>query len=406
MAKTIGIVGTLDTKEEEIKYLKELIEKIGHKTLVIDVGVLGEPQLQPDIDHREVARAGGATLEELANQGDEGKAIAVMAEGAGKIARELYSSGKIDGVVSIGGTMGTSVGVAVMNALPLMTPKLMVSIIAFTPYLSAGASMDLTVMPAIADIFGLNHVTKQVLHNAAGAIAGMVENYEKVEAPKKPVAAITGLGTIAKSVSRAKSLLEEKGYEVMVFSASGPGSRAFENLIEEGAIGGALDLSTHDLICHFCDGDCDPGQTRLEAAGKKGIPQVVAPGNIDFFGWPRSAEALPPQRASRPMHRHNPLVLQVRTGKEELAAIGEMMAQKLNRAVGPTAMLIPTRGFSPSSAPGSAFYDPECDKAFVAALRRHLKPEIEVIELDMNINDPEFVEQAVTILDGMMKGRC
>jgi uncharacterized protein (UPF0261 family) len=403
MTKTIVIVGTLDTKGEEVKYIQELIAKRGHRTIVIDPSVLGEAPFVPDITRDQVAEAAKTSLKEVIALGEEGKAMAVMAEGTAKVAQELYSSGDLDGIIALGGSMGTSLAMPLMNALPLLTPKLLVSTVAFSPMIPLDVvSKDLTVMPTVVDIWGLNRITKRVLQSAAGAIAGMVEEQEKEEVAQKPLIGVTTLGTSGmRYVLWAKPLLEQKGYEVAVFHTNGIGGKTFEDFVEQGLLAGALDLSLAELGNYLCGGH--PAVDRLEAIGKRALPQVVAPGAVNWFSWFGSLETLPAEYRDRKMYMHNPLVMEVKTSKEEMAVMGEVMARKLNRALGPTVVLIPTRGFSSRDEPGAPFSDPEARKALIGALKRNIESKIEVIELDVHLNDPAFAQEAVSILDGMMR---
>jgi len=403
MTKAIAIVATLDTKGEEVSYVKELIANRGHKVIVVDTGVLGPALFPPDITRDQVAEAAGTSLNEVIALADEGKAMAAMAQGAAIIAQELDSSGKLDGVVAFGGSMGTSVAAAVMKALPLVMPKLLVSTVALTPMISPDVvSKDLTIMPTVADIWGLNRITKRVLENAAGAIAGMVETHRKEEGAEKPLIGITTLGSPTLSyVLWAKPLLEQMGYEVATFHTIGIGGGSYEQLVEQGAFAGALDLSMFELTNYLCGGHA--AADRLEAIGKRAMPQVVAPGALDFFAWWQPLEMLPAQYRERKVRMHSPIAAQVKASAEEMAAAGELIAQKLNKALGPTVVLIPNRGFSEYDSEGGLFYDPEANKAFIEALNGNIEPQVEVIQLDMHINDPEFARKAVAVLDGLLR---
>ena len=402
MNKTIVIVGTLDTKAEEVEYVNELIRRKGHQTIVIDPGVLGEAGFEPDITRHQVAEAAGTSLNQVIQLGDEGKAIEVMAEGACNIVQELYSTGRLDGIVALGGSMGTSLGLPLLKALPLLVPKLLVSTVAFTPIISqATASPDLTVMPTVADIWGLNRITKRVLENAAGAISGMVETYEKSELSEKRMIGVATLGSAAlRYVPYVKPLLEEKGYEVAVFHTNGVGGGTFEQFVEQGMFAGALDLSHQELMSYLCGGQ--NAVNRLEAIGKRAMPHVVAPGAIEWFCWFEPVDTIPSQYRDRKIHMHNPRVAEIEANKEQKAALGKVMAEKLNRALGPTVVLIPTQGFSERDRPGGVFYDPEGRGAFIEALKSNIKPEIQVRELDVHINDAEFAREAVATLDSLI----
>ena len=403
MTKTIAIVGTLDTKGEEVKYLKELIERRGHKAIVIDTGILGAAPFPAEITREQVAEAARADLKELIALGDEGEAIAAMAEGAVKIAQELHSGGGLDGIVALGGSMGTSLGIAVMKALPLLMPKLMVSTVAFLPILSPQVvGKDLTVMPTVADIWGLNRITNRVLENAAGAIAGMVENYEEKGIPEKPLVGVTTLGSAGcKYVPWVKPLLEARGYEVVVFHTNGIGGGTFEEYVEQGLLAGALDFSFFELTNYLYGTNL--GIDRLEAIGKRAIPHVVAPGAANWFSWYGPPETIPPRFKERTLSWHNPLTVGMAMTSDEMVSVAEVMARKLNKAVGPTVLLIPTQGFSEYDKPGGRFYDPEGRRAFIETLKSHIEPRIKVIELDLHINAPEFSQEAVAIFDSLME---
>jgi uncharacterized protein (UPF0261 family) len=406
VTKAIAIVGTLDTKGDEVKYLKELIEKRGHKTIVIDTGILGVAPFPAEVTREQVAEAAGTDLKEIIARGDEGSAIGTMAEGASKIAQELHSSGRLDGIIALGGSMGTSLGITVMKALPLLMPKLMVSTVAFLPILSPHVvGKDMTVMPTVADIWGLNRITNRVLENAAGAIAGMVESYEEKGVPQKPLIGVTTIGSAAcKYVPWIKPLLEAKGYEVAVFHTNGIGGGTFEQYVEQGLLAGALDFSLFEVANYLCGTNL--GIDRLEAIGKTRIPYIVAPGAVHWASWYGPAETVPPQLKDRISFWHNPLTATIAMTSDEVVLVAEVIARKLNKAVRPIVVLIPTKGFSEHDKPGGRLYQPEGRKAFIEALKRHLEPKIKVIELDVHINDQEFAQEAVTIFDRMVKEKA
>ena len=405
MAKTVVITATLDTKGEETRYIKELIEKRGHKTIVIDTSTLGKAPFPPHISCDEVAEAAGTSMSEIIALGSEGKANEVMTEGVSKIVQQLHSSNMLDGIIAIGGSMGTSLGLSVMKALPLGVPKLMVSTVAFTPMITPEVvSKDLTMMQLTVDIWGLDRITEPILKKAAGAIIGMVEAYEDKTAPSKPLIGITTLGTAGlKYVWHIRPLLEQRGYDMAVFHAVGIGGLTFEQFIDQGLIAGALDLCAHELTNYVCGGLCHAGAGRLEAAGRKGIPQVVAPGVAGLINWSGAMETLPPRFRKREKFQHNLLTGGVKASKREMAAVGKVMAEKLNQARGPTAAVIPSRGFDDYDRPGSPFHNPQGRKAFIQALKENLKPEVRFVELDVHINDPEFVTEVIAIFDELMQ---
>ncbi len=401
MAKTIVIVGTLDTKAEEISYVKKLIEQKGHNTIIIDTSTLDQAPFDGDVTPEQVSRAASSNREQVIALG-EGEAISIMAKGAANIAKELHASGDMDGIIALGGSMGTTVGLAVMNALPLVMPKLMVSTVAFTPtFQSDSISKDLTVMPTVTDLWGLNRITRRVLEHAAGAITGMVEAHQD-EVSSKPLVGVTTLGSAAlKYAPHIKPLLEEKGYEVMIFHTNSVGGPVFEQFVEQGLLVGALDLSMLELM-NFIHGT-PWAANRLEAVAKRHIPYVVAPGASNWLSWAGTEKELPLRLRGRKTHMHNPQAVEFKATKEEMATTGEIMARKLNKALGPTVVLIPTRGFSERDRPGAVFYDLEANEALIEALKNNLEPKIDVIELDTHIDDPEFAQAAVAILDGMMR---
>ncbi len=404
MAKTIVIIGTLDTKGEEIRYVRELIQGRGHKTIVIDGSISGEPLFQPDIRREEVAEAAGTNFREVIALDDEAKPVAVMAAGCSSVVEQLYSQGKMDGIIAIGGIFGTTLGLTAMKSLPLWLPKLMVSVIGFSPFSPVfGPEMrikDLTLMSTVADFWGIDNVTKTILQNAAGAITGMVEMHEKKGPSERKLIAMITFGTvICKQALWAKPLLERKGFDVIILE---PTQIAFEDLVDQGLIAGTMDFVAGFCFTNeVCGGHHGP--MMFEAGIRKGIPQVFSPGGAELIAWSDSLGPLPSRLANRKRYRRVATCMDVRASKEEMATSGKAMAQKLNEMTGPTAMMIPTRGFSEWDRPGNIFYNPGGRKAFAEALKKHIEPKVKVIELDMHINDPEFSEQAVALLDDMMK---
>jgi uncharacterized protein (UPF0261 family) len=404
MPKTIVLVATLDTKGAEARYLKEQIEQRGVRTLVVDGGVLGQPQWEAQVSREEVARRGGSTLNRVQALHHEGEAMEVMIKGAAEIVQELHRAGQLDGIISLGGSMGTSLGTGAMRALPFGVPKLMVSTMASRDTRPYVGTRDIAMLYSVADIAGLNRMTRRILANAAGAIVGMVniEQYNGQEnLTDEPLIAISNLGTTEGCARRARSLLEERGYETIVFHTVGAGGRALEECVQEGLIDGLLDISIHEVVDILFDGDYDAGQDRLEVAGRMGIPQVVAPGSIDFIACGDPAK-LPDRFKGRKMHVHNPAICCVRANADELRATGQVVAEKLNQARGPVAVVIPRLGFSSFDEEGGVFWEPETDRAFAPALKASLKPEIEVIEVEAHINDPLFAETMVEVLDRLM----
>jgi len=403
MGKTIAILGALDTKGQEFKFVKDLIEQRGHQTLVIDVSVIGDPFFTPDVSRAEVAEAGGSSIEALQEKQDRGEAMKVMSAGAAVIVRRLYDEGRFDGIMSMAGSGGTAVATAAMRALPVGVPKLMVSTVAagdVGPYVG---TKDITMMPSVVDVAGFNRISRQIYANAAGAICGMVET-EAPPAEEKPLIVASMFGNTTPAVNRARAIMEEHGYEVLVFHAVGTGGKTMESLIEDGYIAGVLDITTTEWADEVCGGVLSAGPTRLEAAAKAGVPQVVVPGCIDMANfWAR--DTVPEKYQNRNLYEWNPNVTLLRTNVEENIQMGRIFAEKLNAARGPVAVFIPLRGFSMLDSEGEPFWDPEADRAFIDTLKANLRPDIPVYEMDNNINDPEFADALANKLLEFLKGR-
>jgi uncharacterized protein (UPF0261 family) len=396
MAKTVGIVGTLDTKGMEFQFIKERIEASGTSTCVVNTGILGEPSFEPDVSAGEVAEAGGTSLQALQDGGDRGVAVAAMAEGAAKIIAELQSDGKVDGVISLGGSAGTTIGTTAMRAVPVGVPKIMVSTLASgdtSPYVD---TKDISMMYSVVDIAGINSLSRQILANAAGAIVGMV-NAEVPAAEDKPLIGATMFGVTTPCVTKARELLEDAGYEVLVFHATGAGGRAMEDLVKGGFIVGVLDATTTELADELVGGVLSAGPDRLEAAGDLGVPQVVAPGALDMvnFGPP---DTVPEQFKDRTFYQHNPTVTLMRTTVEENAELGKIMGRKLSQAKGPTTVIIPKQGVSAIDQEGQPFYSAEAEAAWIENLKANLGDNVTLIEMDNHINDDAFAEKLVETL--------
>jgi uncharacterized protein (UPF0261 family) len=396
MAKTVGIVGTLDTKGIEFQFIKERIEASGTSTCVVNTGSLGEPHFEPDVSADDVAAAGGTSLQALQDGGDRGAAVAAMAEGAAKIIAELQSDGKIDGVISLGGSAGTTIGTTAMRAVPVGVPKIMVSTLASgdtSPYVD---TKDISMMYSVVDIAGINSLSRQILANAAGAIVGMV-NAEVPPSEDKPLIGATMFGVTTPCVTKARELLEEAGYEVLVFHATGAGGRAMEDLVKGGFIVGVLDATTTELADELVGGVLSAGPDRLEAAGDLGVPQVIAPGALDMvnFGPP---DTVPEQFKDRTFYQHNPTVTLMRTTVAENAELGKIMGQKLSQAKGPTTVIIPKQGVSAIDKEGQPFYSAEAEAAWIENLKANLGDNVTLIEMDNHINDDAFATKLVETL--------
>jgi uncharacterized protein (UPF0261 family) len=386
----------MDTKGEEHAFVADLIRKRGHKVLVIDVGVLESPSLKPDITREEVAAAADANLADLVARRDRGEAVRAMSLGAPIVLTRLANERKIDGVISLGGGGGTAIGTAAMRALPIGFPKVMVSTLASGNTAQYVGVKDIVLFPSIVDVAGLNRISRVVLSRAAGAICGMVE-MTPPRAEDKPIIVASMFGNTTDCVQIARKILEQEGYEVLVFHATGSGGRTMESLIEAGLVAGVLDVTTTEWADELVGGFLTAGPTRLEAAAKTGTPAVVTPGCLDMVNF-YGPESIPAKFQGRRFYQHNPQVTLMRTTAEENAELGKILAQKLNASEGPVSVLIPQKAISVISAPGQKFHDPEADNALFTAIKSNLRPDIEVIEMDTEINAPPFAEACARTL--------
>jgi len=403
MPKSILIIGTLDTKGTEFGYLRDLIIARGHQTIVMDTGVAGTAGFPPDIQAEAVAEAGGASLQALRAAGDRGAALEVMAKGARALSLRAHAEGKVNGVVSLGGSGGTSIATCAMKALPVGLPKVMVSTMASGDVSAYVGVKDVTMMYSVVDVAGLNRLSRRVLANAAGAVCGMAEQTVPVAEADRPLITATMFGVTTPCVDRVRASLQGAGYEVLVFHATGSGGRAMEALISDGFIVGVADITTTEWADELVGGVLSAGSERLEAAAKAGLPQVVSLGALDMVNF-GPIETVPQRFRGRLLYKHNPTVTLMRTTPEECAELGRIIAQKLNGATGPTALFIPLRGVSMIDAEGKPFHSPEADRALFEALRRHLdRSRVELVELDANINDASFAEAMATKLLSLLK---
>jgi len=405
--KTVLLIATFDTKEEEALFLKKRIEARGVSVMTMDTGILAPPRAWVDIDQQQVALRGGIPLKEIIATGDKGKCILNMIRGAEIICRELYTQSRFQGVIAIGGGQGTDIGCSAMRTLPVGVPRLMVSTVAsgratFGPYVG---TKDITMMHSV-DMQGLNFVTKRILENAAGAICGMIEAFEENSIrPEGIPVALSMLGTTTPGGLYCKKILERKGFEVVAFHQNGTGGIAMEEMIRSGAFRGVLDLNLHEIGDRFVGGLHGAiKEDRLEAAGAVGIPQVVAPGSINYAVW-GPLSSLSKELKSRKYIVHNPNMTLVRLSPDELVSVGKLTAQKLNTAKGPTRIFIPLKGFSYPDREKLDHWEPEGNQAFIDSLKANLNPSIPVIELDAHINDPEFIDPVTEAFLSMMEDR-
>jgi len=398
---TIAVLGTLDTKGEEHGYVADLIRSRGHEVLLIDAGTLEPPTIQPDVSREELADAAGVDFSALTSRRDRGESVKAMAEGAALVASKLAAEKKIHGILSLGGGGGTAIGTAAMRALPIGFPKLMVSTLAASENVPEYVGVkDIVMMPSIVDVAGLNRVSRQIFANAAGAICGMVET--KLPASNdKPIIVASMFGNTTDCVDQAKAILEEAGFEVLVFHATGTGGRAMDGLIEAGLVSGVLDLTTTEWADELVGGILAAGPNRLEAAARNGIPAVIGPGCLDMVNFgPR--ESVPAAFADRLFYEHNPQVTLMRTTSEECTELGRIIAEKVNLSTGPVSVLLPTEAISVISAEGQPFHDPAADQALFSSIKSNLRPGVDLREVTATVNDPAFSELAAEVLLGMI----
>ena len=400
MVKKVLLVGTLDSKGREVAYLGQRVEERGWGVIILDVSTLGDPQCHADIPQDEVAKAGGEALSTMKSKGDRSYSLEVMTRGAIKKTLELYSHGELAGVLAIGGGTGTAIGTAIMRSLPLGIPKVMVSTVASRDVSHYVGTRDITMLHAVVDLAGLNPITRVVLDNAAGAMVGMAETAAEI-ALAQPLVAATSFGISPISAELARTLLEEKGYEMVTFHANGMGGRALEELIDQGLFAGVLDFVTHELADQLYNGYCgDIGTDRLATAARRGVPIIVAPGGLDCIVF-NSIEDVPDKLKGRRLHHHD-IRVAVRTSEEELERIAMTMAQRLANPHGPVGVLIPLRGWSEVDKAGAALFDPRIDHFFVDALKRLLPTEVSLKEVECHISDPKFAQLAVEWLNEMI----
>lgn len=402
MPKTIALLGALDTKGAEYAFVQQCIRSRGYQTLLIDVGVLGPAAVTADISRHEVARAAGVELEQIVEHHDRGEAVAAMARGAAAIVPRLYAEARFDGILALGGGGGTSVACGAMRTLPLGVPKVMVSTVAGGDVSGYVGVKDIVMIPSIVDVAGVNRISREIFARAAGAICGMVET-EIPPGDDKPLVVASMFGNTTPCVEAAKAIVEQAGYEVLVFHATGTGGRTMESLIEAGHIAGVLDITTTEWADELVGGVLAAGPARLEAAARRGVPAVVTPACLDMVNfW--APPTVPAKFEGRRFYPHNPNITLMRTNPEECSRLGEILAEKLNLSTGPVAVLLPLRGLSMIDAPGGPFWWPEADQALFESLKRRLRPDIRVMEIDANVNDPEFARRCAEELLARIKG--
>jgi len=398
MKKTVLLIATFDTKGKEAQYLKQCIESQGLFVLTLDSGILEASEMSTDIDRTEVARRGGIPMADALSTGDKGACILNMMRGVEACCKDLFHENRFQGVIGIGGAQGTDMACAGMRILPTGVPKLMVSTVAsgkatFGPFIG---TKDITMMHSVADMQGLNFLTKRILENAAGAISGMLKAFsDTLLKPEGIPVALSMLGTTTPGALRCKGLLEEKGYEVVCFHQNGTGGIAMEDMIRDGAFKAVMDLALHEIGDRYKGGLHGAiREDRLEAAVETGVPLIVAPGSVNYVVL-GPLDSVPPEMKKRKLIVHNPNLTLVRLSPDELHEVGILVAEKLNRARGATHVFIPLKGFSFPDREGLPHWEPEGNQAFIDALKQNIRSDIPLTELDAHINDPDFIDPVV-----------
>ena len=402
MVKYVAILGTLDTKGAEVDFLRQVVRAEGGAPLVVDTGVLGEPTVEADVTRHQVAETAESSIEELIRRGEKSHALVVMAEGASHVLQQLLQKGQLGGVLSIGGSRGTALSTRVMQSLPVGVPKLMVSTMAsgqnpFGPYVG---TKDVTLMHSVADILGINAITRPIFTNAAAAIVAMSRVGAPVQRGEKQVLSASMLGVSTALVGQIQALMEPD-CEVIAFHSVGAGGRSMEELIESGLIEGVFDVTPGEMTQFLVGSSFTAGPDRMRAAGRRGIPQVVAPGGVDFI-IEGPLEELPAKYRDRKIMVHTPTITLVRTSSEEMAAVGRLIAERLAESTGPAAAILPLRAFGWFAMEGQPLHDPESDRAFIEAFKAHVPAHVEVVELDTHLNAPLVGEAAVQLMKDML----
>ena len=403
--KTIAVAGTFDTKGKEFLYVKELIEELGLKTYMINTGVFNS-EIEVDVSNKEIAKEAGYDIEDIVSRRDRAMATEALSKGMELLIPRLYAEGKFDGIISFGGSGGTSLVTPAMRALPIGVPKMMVSTMASGNVSQYVGTSDIIMMPSIVDVAGLNKISKTIFKNAVLAIAGMVgmaDKIKEVEEDEKPLIAATMFGVTTPCVDFAKEYLEERGYEVLVFHATGTGGKTMESLIDAGFFKGVLDITTTEWCDEIVGGVLGAGPNRLEAAGRNHVPQVVSVGALDMVNF-GPIDTIPEKFKSRNLYKHNPTVTLMRTTVEENIKFGQKIAEKLNASFGKTVLILPLKGVSMIDAPGQPFYGSKEDEALFDTLKNNIdKDKVNIVEMDNNINEKAFAQRAAEELIKMLE---
>jgi uncharacterized protein (UPF0261 family) len=392
------MIGAFDTKGHEYALLRQRLLDAGLNVIAVDTGVMpADAPFRVDVAASDVATAGGADLSNLRQNKDRGAAMKAMSQGAAAVAKRLHGEGRLDGIIGMGGTGGSSVVTAAMRALPLGVPKVCLSTIASGDTSSYVGSKDITLIPSIVDVAGVNRISRMMIAQAAAAITGMVNAKPVAATEDRPIIAASMFGNTTECVNACSKLLDNAGFEVLVFHATGTGGRTMESLVDEGLIDSVLDITTTEWADTICGGIFDAGRDRLSAPGRRGIPHLIVPGCVDMCNFgPRAT--VPQKYNDRLLYEWNPSVTLMRTTVDENREMGRIFAEKANASTGPVAFLLPLRGVSILDGDGQLFCDRAADQAMFDAIKQHVRPNIPVIELDNNINDAAFAERAVGLM--------
>ncbi len=399
--KTTALIATLDTKGPEVAFVRQVIESMGAAALIIDTGILGDPAIPADITREEVALASGTPLAELIARGDKGGAIAAMTHGAAVVAKRLHAEGKIQGIMALGGVQGTTIGTAAMRALPLGVPKLMVSTVAcgnatFGPFVGTS---DVAMLHSVADIAGVNAVSRTVFSEAAGGIVGMMNAVQAPRASAGRAIGLTMVGITTTGATEIKRLLENYGHEVITFHGNGVGPQAMEELVEAGVISAVVDFSPHDATDYIWNGLMPAHAGRFQAQVARGVPIVLSPGATDLKlrgPW----DSVPRDEQQRKHVKHNAIHSHIRTSVDEMRAVGRFVGERLANAAH-VVLFVPKRGYSQLNREGGPMYDPESDRAWVEGFRA-AAPNVKVVEMDNHINDLAFAAAVAEATQAMI----
>lgn len=398
---TVVLVGTMDTKGAEYAFVRDRLQAAKLKVLVVDCGVLGEPQLMPNVTRDEVAKAAGADAASLAKAGDRGAAVQAMARGAEIVLKRLHAGGKLQGAMALGGGGGTSIAARAFQALPLGVPKLIVTTMASGDTRPYVGESDLALFPSVVDVAGVNRISATVLSNAAAAMVGMIGAPPVADTGTRKIIAASMFGVTTPCVTEGRRLLEADGYEVLTFHMTGTGGRTLESLVDNGLVSGVFDMTTTELADELVGGVLSAGPVRLARAGNPPVPRVVSVGALDMVNF-GPKETVPPQFQNRNLYVHNATVTLMRTTPEECAQLGKMLAERVTALRVPSVVLLPLRGISSIAVEGGVFHDPKADEALFSAIDGNLGREVRLEEMDTHINDPAFAARAVELLEGLL----